>query len=143
MLPTLDLQIIGGGNVYDINGLCPTVTSGSTIKNGLKIMEKDNRKIKLIGSYNGHQSGNIYDKNGLSPSLCCTDYKSPLKIVEIRGGNSMNKNIIDNNFTEVKKGKYITTDRERERVVMQLPLAHEADQYIKNKITMFWRIMKC
>ena len=26
----------------------------------------------------------------------------------------MNKNIIDNNFTEVKKGKYITTDRERE-----------------------------
>ena len=45
------------------------------------VAEKDKRKIKLLGSYNGHQSGNIYDKQGLSPSLCCTDYKAPVKII--------------------------------------------------------------
>ena len=119
------------GAVYSIDGLCPTITSGSTIKNGLKIMvnekkeimdkyfteigdgkyvttdkSKENmysvptklrsrpvnkkienfvlegkRKINKIGTTNGHQSGNIYDENGLSPSLCCTDWKAPVKII--------------------------------------------------------------
>lgn len=59
--------------------------NGSVVKNGLNIM--DNRRIKLIKSYNGHQSGNIYDKNGLSPSLCSTDYKAPIKIVDGGGYN--------------------------------------------------------
>lgn len=97
---------------------------------------KDNRKINLIKSYNGHQSGNIYDKNGLSPALCCTDYKAPLKIMEDRGGNSMDKDIIDNNFTEVEKGKYITTDRERESCYAitthprSRPLHKKQDNYV-------------
>lgn len=96
----------------------------------------DNRKIKLIKSYNGHQSGNIYDKNGLSPALCCTDYKAPLKIMEDRGGNSMDKDIIGNNFTEVEKGKYITTDRERESCYAittrprSRPLHKKQDNYV-------------
>lgn len=44
------------------------------------------RKINRIGSTNGHQSGNVYSSNGLCPALCCTDYKSPLKIIVDGGG---------------------------------------------------------
>ena len=66
-----------GKNVYDSEGLCPTLCSGSVVKNGLNI-----REVKRIGSLNGHQSGNVYESDGLSPSLCATDYKSPVKIRE-------------------------------------------------------------
>lgn len=74
------------------------------------------RKIKCYGTYNGHQSGNIYNSKGLSPALCSTDYKAPIKILEEEeGGNSsMDEKIIEDNFTEVEEGKYITTERERE-----------------------------
>ena len=68
-----------GKNVYDSDGLCPTLCSGSVVKNGLNILE---RKVNKIGSTNGHQSGNIYSDAGLSPTLCCTDYKAPVKIIE-------------------------------------------------------------
>lgn len=40
------------------------------------------RKIKCIGSYNGHQSGNIFNPDGLCPTLCYTDYKKPVTIIE-------------------------------------------------------------
>lgn len=66
-----------GKNIYDSEGLCPTLCSGSVVKNGLNIVE---RKVNRICSYNGHQSGNVYDEEGLSPGLCATDYKSPVKI---------------------------------------------------------------
>lgn len=48
--------------------------------------------------------------------------------------SDMDKKVIDKNFTEVEDGKYVTTTRERERVVMQLPLAYATDHYIRNKI---------
>ena len=66
-----------GKNVYDSEGLCPTLCSGSVVKNGLNI-----REVKRIGSLNGHQSGNVYESDGLSPGLCATDYKAPVKIIE-------------------------------------------------------------
>ena len=86
------------------------------------------RKIKCYGTYNGHQSGNIYNSKGLSPSLCSTDYKAPIKILEEREGAKID---LEENFTKVGEGKYVTT--ERERVVMRLPLALAVDHYIKNK----------
>ena len=65
-----------------------------------------------MGTYNGHQSGNIFNPHGISPSLCCTDYKRPVTIIE--GGEDLNEKIIKQNSTEIEKGKYITTTRERE-----------------------------
>ena len=47
---------------------------------------KNNHKIKLIGSTNGHQSGNVYSDDGLSPALCRVDYKNPITIIT-GGGN--------------------------------------------------------
>lgn len=124
------------GDVYSPNGLCPTILTG-TKGNMHKIIEKDNRKIRLLGSYNGHQSGNIYDENGLSPSLCCTDYKAPVKVLV--GGQSMDKNVIEDNFTKVDEKRFVTTERERENVFMQLLPARVVDHCIRNRIIMFWK----
>ena len=66
-----------------------------------------------MGSYNGHQSGNVFNPHGLSPTLCCTDYKRPVTIIEGRGEELDNK-VIKENFTEVSEGKFVTTTRERE-----------------------------
>ena len=68
-----------------------------------------------MGSYNGHQSGNVFNPHGLSPTLCSTDYKRPVTIIE--GGEELDKKLIKQNFTEVENGKYVTTTRER--TVMQ------------------------
>lgn len=35
-----------------------------------------------MGSYNGHQSGNIFNHDGLCPTLCYTDYKKQVTIME-------------------------------------------------------------
>jgi len=43
---------------------------------------EETRKVKCLGTYNTHQSGNIYNPEGISPSLCATDYKAPVKIIE-------------------------------------------------------------
>ena len=50
------------------------------------------RKIKCIGSYNGHQSGNVFNPTGLSPTLCSTDYKRPVTIIE--GGEELDNKLI-------------------------------------------------
>ena len=47
------------------------------------------RKIKKLGNINPNgksQSGNVYDPMGLCPTLCCTDYKAPIKVVVTGGG---------------------------------------------------------
>jgi len=48
--------------------------------------------------------------------------------------DNMDKKVIEDNFTEVEDGKFVTT--ERERVVMQLPLAHVIDHYLESRIIM-------
>ena len=63
-----------GKNVYSKDGISPTVTSGSTYKNGLNILEKDDdnrsiQKIGKIGNNNYNHNNVVYDKNGLSPTL--------------------------------------------------------------------------
>lgn len=83
------------------------------------------RKIRCLGTYNGHQSGNIYNSDGLSPALCSTDYKAPLKI--LTGRKKMNKQLKEN-FTEVGEGKYVTTERERELLCSY----HSPSQYAIN-----------
>ena len=93
-------------------------------------MTKDNRKIRLLGSYNGHQSGNIYMEDGLSPSLCCTDYKAPLKIVEFgeENGKILYKNHrqkVDNNRERERENCYAITTRQRSR-----PLHKRQDNYV-------------
>lgn len=74
------------------------------------------RKIKCLGSYNGHQSGNIYSAEGLSPALCSTDYKAPIKIAEMGGELLDNRKIkfITENFSKVDENTFVTTERERE-----------------------------
>lgn len=98
-------------------------------------MRNMTRKINKIGSTNGHQSGNVYHSNGLCPALCCTDYKAPLKII-VDGGGTLDKDkVIKDNFREFSDGKFVTT--ERERMFMRLQLAHAAALYRRNKIIMY------
>ena len=59
-------------------------------------MLMSNRKIKKLGSTNGHQSGAVYSADGLCPTLCSVDYKSPLKVL-----------ISDNMDKENRKAKII------------------------------------
>lgn len=97
-----------------MGGILPMMKMSKKLK---KCIQKIERKVNRLGSLNGHQSGNVYFSNGLSPALCCTDYKSPVKIIEFinRGGDSaMDKQIIEKNFTEIENGKFVTTSRERE-----------------------------
>lgn len=92
-----------------------------------------NRKVKRIGTTNGHQLGNIYNSDGLSPALCSTDYKAPLKI--LTGRKKMNKQLKEN-FTEVGEGKYVTTERGRESCYAvttrprSRPLTKKQDNYV-------------
>ena len=51
----------------------------------MSLKKTDNRKINKVGNLNGHQSGEIFSPDGLSRTLCCTDWKAPIKIVECRG----------------------------------------------------------
>ena len=68
-----------------MGGILPMMKMSKKLK---KCIQKIERKVNRLGSLNGHQSGNVYFSNGLSPALCCTDYKSPVKIIEFinRGG---------------------------------------------------------
>lgn len=75
----------------------------------------NNRKVNRLGSTNGHQSGNVYQKDGLSPALCCTDYKSPVKIIEKleHSSSEVDKEIIEKNFSKVDENLFVTTDDEK------------------------------
>ncbi len=60
------------------------------------IKDKNQPKINKIGNINPNgksQSGNVYDENGLSPTLNCTDYKAPVKIL-LRNNTEKNDRII-------------------------------------------------
>ena len=100
-----------------------------------------NRKVKRIGTTNGHQSGNIYNSDGLSPALCATDYKAPLKII-VDGGGTLDKDkVIKDNFREFSDGKFVTTERERENVYAittrprSRPLSKKQDNYVLEEKT--------
>ena len=77
------------GTVYDENGLVGTLglSSGGTGGEGKKVLIHDDTespKINKIGNINPNgksQSGNVYGADGLSPTLNCTDYKAPTKIL--------------------------------------------------------------
>lgn len=77
-----------GGATYGTDGISPCLYAGDLSHNGgINIIEKEN-SIKKIGSTNGHQSGEVYSPNGLSRTLCCTDWKAPVKIATQTTENS-------------------------------------------------------
>ena len=64
--------------IYDSEGLSCSLSSstgGLGGKTGLY-------KINKIGNLNGPQSGEVIDSKGISRSLCNTDWKAPVKIVQ-------------------------------------------------------------
>ena len=90
------------------------------------VNKKNTRKIKKIGNIrpNGKsQSGNVYDEKGISPSLCCTDYKNPIKIIE-------------KNFVQIDDNRYMTTDKEKKNAYAITtrqrgrPLHKKQDNYV-------------
>ena len=77
-----------GQAVYSTEGLGVTLSAnggGQGGKTGLYLMPSDDKpQIKKVGNIrpNGKsQSGTVYDAEGLSPTLNCTDYKAPTKIL--------------------------------------------------------------
>jgi len=71
-----------GKNVYADDGICPTLCSGSVVKNGLNIreskplsnpytdkIERERDTIQLNNSHKTHQGGRIYSHNGLSITM--------------------------------------------------------------------------
>ena len=93
------------------------------------------RKIKCVNPWK-HQAQKVYQVDGLATTLSANGGgqggKTGLYLV-----SDMDKKVIDENFTEVEDGKFITT--ERERVVMRLPLAHAVDLCQRSRIIMFWK----
>ena len=126
-----------GKNVYSVDGLCPTLCSGSVVKNGLNIMEKnDNRRINKLGSTNGHQSGAVYSADGLCPTLCSVDYKSPLKI--LISDNMDKKEIIEKHFSKVDENRKMTTTKDGDALCLsttrpQRPLGKKLTNYVLEK----------
>lgn len=91
------------------------------------------RKIKCVNPSNP-QAHRVYMVDGLAKALSANGGgqggKTGLYLV-----SDMDKKVIDKNFTEVEDGKYVTTTRER--VVMQLPLAHATVLYQRSRTIMF------
>ena len=68
------------GNIYDINGISPTISSGETStkgnggvgsNNAPKIIVDDTNKIKVVGNYmpSNHDASRIVDTNGIAPTV--------------------------------------------------------------------------
>ena len=91
------------------------------------------RKIKCVNPRKP-QAQRMYMVDGLAKALSANGggqgAKTGLYLV-----SDMDKKVIDKNFTEVEDGKYVTTTRER--VVMQLPLAHATVLYQRSRTIMF------
>ena len=90
-------------------------------------------KIKCVNPWK-HQAQKVYMVDGLATTLSANGGgqggKTGLYLV-----SDMDKKVIDKNFIEVEDGKYVTTTRER--VVMQLPLAHATVLYQRSRTIMF------
>ena len=93
------------------------------------------RKIKCVNPWKP-QAQRMYMIDGLAKALSANGggqgAKTGLYLV-----SDMDKKVIDKNFTEVEDGKYVTTTRERERIVMQLPLSHATFLYQRSRTIMF------
>lgn len=69
--------------ILDTGSICGTLTASGR-NGGANTMIYLNRIMKK-GNVNPNgksQSGNVYDTKGLSPTLCNTDYKAPVKVLE-------------------------------------------------------------
>lgn len=105
-----------------------------------KKSKKDTRKIKILGNFSpsNHHGKNVYGIDGLCPTLCAGSVvKNGLNILVNRGGNlHMDKKVIEDNFTEIEDGKYVTTDKEGESCYAvttrprSRPLHKKQDNYV-------------
>lgn len=92
------------------------------------------RKIKCVNPWK-HQAQKVYKVDGLATTLSANGGgqggKTGLYLV-----SDMDKKVIDENFTEVEVGKYVTTERERESCYAvttrprSRPLSKKQDNYV-------------
>lgn len=97
-----------------------------------------NRKIKKLGTTNGHQSGAVYSANGLCPTLCSVDYKSPLKV--LISDNMDKKEIIEKHFTKIDENRSVTTVKDKNTFCINtrprtMPLPKKIDNYVLEEDT--------
>lgn len=95
------------------------------------------RKIKCVNPWK-HQAQKVYQVDGLATTLSANGGgqggKTGLYLV-----SDMDKKVIDENFTEVGDGKYVTTERERESCYAvttrprSRPLSKKQDNYVLEK----------
>lgn len=73
-----------GKNVYDPDGVSPTLCSQSLHKNGVRVMIDNDPKIKVVGNLSdtNHGGDNVLDTSGVSSTLTASNYKHPLRIIE-------------------------------------------------------------
>ena len=117
--------------IFDSDGLCPALT---VMKSDfwVKMTDKD---LHCINPWK-HQAQKVYTTDGVATTLCANGGgqggKTGLYLVD---GN-MDKKIIEDNFTEVEDGKYVTTERERESCYAVTtrprgrPLSKKQDNYV-------------
>ena len=99
-----------GGNVYSSDGIAPTLTSGSTIKNGLKIMEKQDKIIEKNFTKVDENRLMTTTKDGNSLAITTT---RPTRPIGKKLTNYVLEKKIENNFTKIDDKHYITTDKEK------------------------------
>ena len=117
--------------IYDINGLSPALTRMKS-DYWINMTDKD---LNCINPWK-HQAQKVYKTDGLATTLSANGGgqggKTGLYLVE----DNMDKKVIDDNFTEVEKDKYVTTDKERESCYAvtprprSRPLSKKPDNYV-------------
>ena len=70
-----------GGNVYDSEGLSPTLLRDSVVKNGLHILEREPSERKLIKMNNRAQAQTIYSTDGIGCTLSACGGEMEEKLV--------------------------------------------------------------
>lgn len=115
-----------GGNVYDSDGLCPTLLRDSVVKNGLHILEREPSERKLIKMNNRAQAQTIYSTDGIGCTLSAC------------GGGDGGKTglyAIPNDFTPIDDSRYVTTTQKGDAFAVTTrhrsrPLKKKQDNYV-------------
>ena len=115
-----------GGNVYDSEGLSPTLLRDSVVKNGLHILEREPSERKLIKMNNRAQAQTIYSTDGIGCTLSAC------------GGGDGGKTglyAIPDDFTQIDNNRYITTTQKGDTFAVTTrhrsrPLKKKQDNYV-------------
>ena len=115
-----------GGNVYDSEGLSPTLLRDSVVKNGLHILEREPTERRLIKMNNRAQAQTIYSTDGIGCTLSAC------------GGGDGGKTglyAIPNDFTPIDDNRYVTTTKKGDTFAVTTrhrsrPLKKKQDNYV-------------